>query len=53
MYIGTRSTDHLVEPLAGCPSHPGDLASDPSSRLTCEVDPDFLEYARHEQLRVA
>jgi hypothetical protein len=32
------------------PSHPGDQAGDPDSRLTCEVDPDFLEFARREEI---
>ena len=35
-------------PRPTCPPQPG---SDPDLRLTCEVDPDFLEHARREELR--
>jgi hypothetical protein len=36
-------------PPATRPSQPGARPPDPDSRLTYEVDPDFLEYARREQ----
>ena len=37
-------------PKLSSPAHPGRRAVDPDSRLTYEVNPDYLESARREQM---